>query len=265
MTLTATATPLPTDPQPRIRIDLATTAGASDLFSLVRNDPDGRARPVLLENNTHFTSSAWSGFDYHAPFNQPVSYTVTSVGSSATTLAVTLSMSQSWLIHRINPGLSTPIDDVLSIADRVSASTATLHWAFGARFAVQRNEGVRHAQSGSLVFRCNSADSLQAMQACIQDSGVVLLNLCGPDGGWLDEDWAWISPGDETDSNPADGWVFYPTRNMTLPYQVVDTPSGVLAPTWTYATLLATYSQYTPDLPNAYTNYGNMTIDYRQA
>lgn len=263
MTLTAAAIPDPTFSPPRIRINLTTTGGASDLFALVRNDPDGRQRPVLLEVNPHFTSSAWSGWDYHAPFNQPVSYTVFSGALQANTSQVTLAMTQSWLQHPTNPALSVPVDKVMSVGERVTASTATTHWAYGAHYPVVRSEGVRRARTGTLTFQTQTSDSLTKLRALLIDSGVVLVNMVLP--GQPDESCLWVLPGDQTDTNPGDGWVYYPTRNVSFTYQMVDTPSGNTAPLWTYATLLADPAMTTyASLITQYANYGNMVIDYRQ-
>lgn len=80
MTITATAKPEPqtaTHP-PRVRIDITATSptpGGAPVV-LTRTHADGRSYRVILETGAHLTAGSWSGFDYLAPFNQPVSYSV---------------------------------------------------------------------------------------------------------------------------------------------------------------------------------------------
>jgi hypothetical protein len=267
MTLTIVATPDTTFavPPPRITIDLTTTGGASDAFTVMRNDPDGKQRPVVLEANSRFTSSAWTGWDYHAPFNQPVSYTVFSAGQQATSSPdVTLVETQSWLQHPTNPALSIPVDKVMSIGERTSVSTATTHWAYGAHYPVVRSEGVRRARTGTLTFQTQSADSLKVFHELLADSGVILLNLVLP--GQPDEIWSWVLPGDQKDTNPAgDGWVWYPNRTVSFSYQRVDTPAANTAPLWIYGTVIVDPAMPTyADLLTVYATYGDLVVDYRQ-
>ena len=266
MSLTVVATPLPTDAQPRIRLDVTDSAGGSASFTVTRTDPDGRVRKVITEPNPHVTSGTWSGFDYHAPFNQPVTYTVVTT-VSATSSAVTLSMSASWLIHRTNPGLSIQVSAINTIADRTSPSTAATHFPFGAEFPVTRNEGVRRARSGSFTIRAESKNELDDIDSLLHDSGVILMNFTNGDPtAWFDETWAWIQPGDLQFMNPeGNGWVYYPNRRVQIPYQIVDVPAGAITPVWTYATLLAD----TADFPSytavgtGYHNYADVVTDTR--
>lgn len=48
----------------------------SEFLSVFRSDPDGRVRKVILPSDTRLSASAWSGYDYHAPFNKAVTYQV---------------------------------------------------------------------------------------------------------------------------------------------------------------------------------------------
>jgi hypothetical protein len=265
MTVTIVATPAPTDPQPRTQINITGSgADASAYFTLVRTDPGGRVRKVITEPNPRLTSGVWAGYDYHAPFNQPVTYQVTAT-TQATAAPVTLTSPVSWLIHRTNPALSVQIDKVMAIPDRVVASTAAAHYAFGAEFPVTRNEGARRARTGALTVQVTSAAHLAAVESLLHDSGVILMNLTlGAGVGWLDETWAWIQPGDLTFSNPG-AWAFYPTRNVAFPFQIVDVPAGAIAPVWSYGTLLADSADFPTyaALPVNYHNYSNAVIDSR--
>lgn len=267
MTLTVTVTPFPANVPPRNQISITdTTPGnATAAFILTRNDPDGRARPVIGSPSPRLTTGAAVVFDYHAPFNTPVTYTVVTTLTASTAL-VTLTMAKNWLIHRSNQVLSVAVDKIINIADRVVPSTAVAHFAFGARYPVVRNEGTRRARTGNLTLQVNSAAQMTALVTLLQDSGVILMNLTlGQNVGWMDETWAWIQPGDLTFNNPAAGWAFFPSRHVSFPYQVVDIPATVGVALWNYATLLAdvTHLPTYASLMTTYANYANVVIDFR--
>lgn len=266
MSLTLVATPFPFDVESRVQLDITSSApiGASANFLIQRTNPDGRIYPVIMELNPRLTSGAWSGYDYHAPFGVAVQYTVTIGATQASSASVTLASTNSWLIHRSNPALSVMLDKVASIADRPTPGTSALHWPIGAEFPIGRNEGTRHARSGQIVVQANSQAMKDDLDALLHDSGVILLNLVAAGAPMLDETWAWIQPGDVTWGNPADPYVFYPSRNLTIPYQVMDQPAGTIIPLWTYADAGVTYGTY-PDFAAAYESYADAVIDNRVA
>lgn len=82
MTLTLTTTPEPNNVPPRVRLDVLSTAGTpnpllgTELVTLFRVDPDGRTRKVIVPADSRLSAHAWTGYDYHAPFNKPVGYQV---------------------------------------------------------------------------------------------------------------------------------------------------------------------------------------------
>lgn len=74
MPITATAQPANTPP--RVELKLADVEGTS--VTILRNDPDGRSRPVRTAEPATLTGGAWTGFDYEAPLGQAVTYTLVS-------------------------------------------------------------------------------------------------------------------------------------------------------------------------------------------
>jgi hypothetical protein len=260
VTVVITATQEPDNVPPRVRLNVSTSGTATALFTVVRTDPDGRDRRVILSASQRFTSSAAVVYDYHAPFNQPVAYTATSEAVSGTSTSVTLAVAVPWLIHRTNSTLSVQLDAIASIGDQAVASTAATHFAYGAKYPVTRNEAVRRALSGSLDVRCDTKANRDAVEALLSDSGVILCNFPEADGQWMDVTWAWIQPGDYTRSNKAD-WSYHQYRHVTFPFQVTDTPAGNLSPEWTWAdvTALGTWT----DIQALYDNWGDVIIDYR--
>lgn len=270
MTLTLTSTPEPSTggQPPRIRLDIVGTAPTSPSarYTLLRNDADGRQRTVVGVLNAALTTGTATTYDYHAPFNSPVSYTVTADTVTTSAAPVTLASVDSWLVHRTNPALSVKIDAIVEIGERATTSTAALHWVYGAEFPVAKNEGVRHARAGQLTLRANSQANHDAIIAALADSGPILINFASPadldEPAWWDEVWTWIQPDTVTSSNPTAGWAFYPYRHIAIPYQVVDTPIAATVPLWSWADIAATYQTWAA-FTAAYATWANATTDYR--
>ena len=267
MTLTLTATPFSFESPPRVQLNITSTNTAPNAvdpfahFTIKRTDADGRSRNVIMAPDPLLTSGVWSGNDFHAPNNQPVTYTVYTGSLSASSAQVKVTAPGSWMMHRSNPTLAVKVDSVSEIGDRTSPSTAAIHWVVNAEYPVAKNQGVRRARSGQLVIECESPDNEAAVRELLHDSGVVLLNLETSAGGWWDEKWAWIQPLDVVQSNPA-GWLYFTSRTITFPYQVVDTPAAAIIPLWTYEMLAAEFGHY-PDLPPAFGSYADMAANHR--
>lgn len=267
LTLTATAEPAQPNQPPRIRLDIVGTAptSPSSRYTLLRLDADGRSRPVVGVLNAALTTGTATAYDYHAPFNSPVGYSVTAGTVTTTAPPVTIASSDSWLIHRTNPNLSVKIDNIIEIAQRSYQSTSALHWVFGAEFPVAKNEGVRRARAGQLTIAAESKANHDALVAALADSGPILINFASPPNDqvtWWDETWAWIQPDAYTTSNPAGGWIYYQYRHLNFSYQVVDTPVAASVPLWSWSDVATTFATWA-DFSAAYATWSGAAIDYR--
>jgi hypothetical protein len=248
MTLIITPTPeaATDDHPPRIRLSVAGSSatpnpvGAFSSVAVFRDDPDGERRRVLIDRDATLSAGTTAVFDYHAPFNQSVSYVAVVDQRTSSPASITLPSTVSWLIHPNNPALSTPVTAINEVGDRVRASTAVLSAAYGSKYPISLWEGTRRSVAGSLVVRLGSEREARAVDQLLDDSGPVLLNLAVAElaPAWWDESWAWVQPGDTTYSNPSGSSIYYQYRHLAFPYTVVDTPAGVEVPIWTVNDLM---------------------------
>lgn len=267
MTLVVTPTVDTLVPQPRIRLSVAGSStapnpvGSASTVVLYRTDPDGQRRKVIIKAGAVLSGGVLVGFDYHPPFNQPVSYSAVVDGVTSALAPITLTSSVSWLQHPTNPNLSAQVTAINEIGDRTRASTAVLSYAFGAKYPVSISEGTRHSVSGSVIVRLASPAEQAAVDALLDSSGPILLNLAdgGQGAGWWDESWAWVQPGDITYSNPG-GTIYYLYRHLTFPYTVLDTPSGSEVPLWTFADVKAAYATFA-DVTAAYRTFSDLATN----
>lgn len=95
LTLMATAYTSSGTTPPRVQLNVVSTASSpnplvgSESLTVYRNDPDGQQREVIIPDDSRLSGGIATLFDYHAPFNTPVSYvvaagSVTADGSLAT-------------------------------------------------------------------------------------------------------------------------------------------------------------------------------------
>lgn len=267
MTLVITATVDTAVPQPRIRLSVVgdssapNAVGTASTVVLYRTNPDGQRSKVIVNAGAVLSGGVWAGFDYHPPFNAQARYSAIVDGVTSQLVPVTITSTVSWLMHPTDPNLSTPVTAINTIGDRVKASTAVLSYAIDAKYPVSITEGTRHSATGSIVVRLSSRAEQDAVDALLDNSGPILLNLAAGDqgAGWWDESWAWVQPGDITYSNPG-GTVFYPYRHLAFPYTVVGTPSGSEVPIWTYGNVKAGNASYAA-LKAKYRTYSDLATN----
>lgn len=78
-TIQVLAVPDPMASPPRVRLDVSALVGQVPRdapVTILRTDPDGLQRRVITPYGARLSAGLWSGFDYHPPFNEVVSYTV---------------------------------------------------------------------------------------------------------------------------------------------------------------------------------------------
>jgi hypothetical protein len=215
---------------------------------------------VLLENGARLAGGSWSGFDYHAPFNQLVTYAAQAAGfeSAASTVTELPNDSTTWLIHASNPDLSLIPDKVREVGDLAYAVDAEQFDVYGSQYPVTVSSGFRKAAAGSMVFVV-AALSVPDVRALFADSGPILVNTPGVDG-W-DVSWAWVQPGAVTISNPAN-MTGYPWRHVSFPFQVIGAPDIDVTPVWTCADVVATYATCAA-VTAVYSTCANLTLDVR--
>lgn len=229
MTLTVTAAPGFLD-VPAVLVSVSSSPALVAPLVLWRVHEDGTRHRVLVEANANVITT-WSGFDFHAPFNQMVSYTAESGGLSGASSATRLVSDDAvWLIHASDPDLSVLVDKVIGPAQPYKYPSATQSFRpLGSKLTVQRHDYPRGGESGQITIKCVDEASRAAVKSCLADNGVTLINTPNTDD---DIGWKWAQIDDTELSNPG-GFTKFPFRYFVLPYREVRQPD-VDAGVWTY-------------------------------
>lgn len=257
---------------PRVRLDVAaTTSGPLPVpggapVAVVRVHEDGSRWPVLLENGARLGGGSWAGFDYHAPFNQLITYVAQAAGVESAQSVVTelVNESTTWLIHASDPTLSLIPEVVTKIGDLDYESDAQVFDVFNSPFPVTVSSGFRKAAASSMELMVLRED-VAAVRALFADSGPILLNTPATDG-W-DVTWAWVQPGAVKIGNPgADGFsrgpVNHPLRAVSFPFKLIGAPDLDVTPVWTCDDVVATYATCNAVVA-AYSTCTNLALDVR--
>lgn len=245
ITITAVVDTAVAEPRIQLAVTSNTTAPAVDPaagLTIYRTHSDGSRKTVIVEAGAKLIGGSWPGFDYHCPFNSPVTYTAVASSVASSPAAVTLPSAVSWLIHPNNPALSVQLDGASDIADPTYDTSAVLSFPYGGIYPISLTEGVQRAPTGQLTARINSRAKAQALIGLFGDGGPVLMNLASADpDAWYDIPWAWIQRQAITPTNPAKN-LSGSSRRFVIPFQVIDTPSGAAVPLWTCDNMTATYA-----------------------
>jgi hypothetical protein len=238
---------------PRVRLDVTDTSiPLYQEVTVTRLDPNGRTATVRTPdgNPLTLTSSVGLVYDYEAPYGQPVTYST--VEDPATVSAqVTVDEDRIWLIHPGVPELSAPVElRSSSLLEEEWAVEQGVFFPQGREFPVVHTDGIRRAPSSSLTVAVDSLADLSRVRSLLRDASVLLLNV--PAGLGLGFDTSYVAIGNVRNARVSDIGSD-PKRAVTLPFVVVDRPSGGTQADRTYSDLLS-YSTYA-DLQAAYTDY----------
>jgi hypothetical protein len=259
MTISMTAS-LQFAAQPRVLLNVSSSPSLTAVLRVFRVHADGSQHRVLTPGRA-VLNGAWSGYDYHAPFNQTFTYyaQVGVVADSAQTPAVFMPSDNAWLMHPSDPDKSFPIGKILAPQQSVTRSSrATEFKILGSTTSVIRTDSPLETVEGSFTIRVPVED-IPTVETLIADDLPVLLN--GPWGAY-DYGWSWIWLKNIERSNSG-GFVQFPTRNYKFDYQVVRAPDTDVAPVWTYADLTAEFTGNYSTLTGVWADYDHMSLDLR--
>lgn len=253
MTLTVTAAPgfLNTS---AIRVSVSSSPSLTAPLVLWRVHEDGSRWRVLVEANANVITT-WTGYDFHAPFNQMVTYTAEAGGLSGSSAATMLvSDAGVWLIHASDPSLSVLVDNVIGPPQPYKYPSATQSFRpLGSKLPVQRHDFPRGGESGQITIKCDSEAARAAVKACLADNGVTLINTPNSDD---DIGWKWVQIDDTELSNPGER-ISAPFRLFALPYKEVRQPD-VDAGLWTLGESKAESVTLYPTLGAAKTKFATL-------
>lgn len=200
--------------RPTVQISVASSPTVADSLVLFRVHDDGTQHRVLLESGAVLVGS-YVGNDYHAPFNQRVTYVAQSGGlTSAESGPVWVPGRRLWLVHAGVPALSVLVDKWMAVAAYEYGSTSKSYQVLGRKLPVVRSDYPRNGESGTLTVKCDGRSSRAAMKALLADDGPILVNTQFTDD---EVGWKWVQVGKLTFQNPA-GFNSFPYRAAVLPY-----------------------------------------------
>jgi hypothetical protein len=282
-----TAIAEPGNVPPRIALEL--TWPEAPTATVERLDPDGRWRPVRTGEPATIVET-WLGYDYEAPYGDPVSYRATSgdglvinagPGSFSGTdfpdldegmgveynpdgsvahYDVVLDVPAAWLIHPGVPSLSCPLR-VVSVSERTRPARRGVFDVIGRQTPVVASQR-RKAGGYEVKLRTLDDAAAAALEAALDDSSPLLLNI--PTSlGWLLRR-TWVSVGDlvvtpYTDLNGRDHRLVW-----TLPVLEVDRPSGAQQAQWTLDDLQAERLTF-DDLTQGYGSFADVAAHRSRA
>lgn len=205
----------------------------------------GTMTPVRAAEPATLSGGVWTGSDYEIPLGKNFYY-LASYGTSqitSTTYFLDNSGRESYLRHLTNDALSAQIffTKVPELSrESVQDSVSVLNRA--APLVVSGDK--RKTASGTLEIYTQSADEVADLWALFDDNSILLLQT--PEDYLLDIN-TYISVGAVSTSSPT-GKGFIPVRTWSIPFQVVDRPSGTGTSIGglhvTYTTLAAQYVSY---------------------
>lgn len=236
MTITATATVEMGLPS-RVLISASSSPAVTDLVTVTRTHEDGSEHRVILEDNAKIIGT-FVGYDYHAPFNQAVTYTVSAAGQTGTTSFVTIVSESTWLIHPSDPALSVMVSGdrlVGPVATRGRKTRAARYDVLGLKLPVHRAVAPRGGETGDLKILCTAEAEQLALEALLEDDWPILFNT--PFSSTL-FGWMWIAVGDLSIEFAGAGYrrdeVF-----VSFPFEETSRPDSDVTPVWTLDDLTA--------------------------
>jgi hypothetical protein len=243
---------------PKVLLDVSSAPSVTAVLRVYRVHPDGSQHRVLTTDRATLIGT-WTGFDFHAPINQPVTY-IAETGleaNSAPSAPVFIPSDDGWLVAPDGSALLVdatfgPAPDV-SFASRSQGSTV-----LNRKLPVHRRVGPRAGRSGSIKILCETPAGAQDVLNILADDDPVLVNLpyAAPDLGW-----AWVQPGEASLGVPA-GKLGHELRTISFPYEETTSPDADVTPVWTFDDVTATFATF-DQVTAAYADFRAMQLDIR--
>lgn len=242
---------------PRVQVLVDSSPAVTETLTVYRVHEDG-SRYKVLTDQPPVMVGGWGGYDYHAPFNEAVTYVAESQTLvSPASVPVFLPSDVTWLISASDPDLSTPVTRVLDVGEMSYDDPATRYQALGATKPTYRWTRGRGGPSSSLTVHCDSPDEAAQVLAVLQSGGPVLLNMERPDP----IGWAWIQPTGVKMSTPGGKWKT-DYRAWSFNFELCEQPDLDVSATWDVASLAAAYASVSAATA-AYADVRSMALDVR--
>lgn len=232
--------------QRRVRLTLTSTvSGSGEPVTVWRVHEDGSEHRVIVPTGTRLSGGSTVVLDYHAPFNQSISYraeTATQTGPVSDPTAVV--SKRPWILVADEPELSLPAAYVDDLGDEGAGyeGAATSRWVGTGRKTGISDRTVDLSSSLVVAFL---PKHLAAWRRLLHRGDALLVNLHEP--RW-DRQWFWVMPTRVTIQNPGEkdnrfgGKAGHPFRLASFDYDPIDPPDTDLTPLWTDGDVAAAFA-----------------------
>jgi len=260
VTLTTTASWTGSSP-PRVLVSVSSSPASTAVLRVFRVRQNGSQERVLTTGRA-VLNGTWSGYDYHAPFNEQIKYFAQTglEADSALSSVVFIPSDKMWLMHPSDPDLSFPVGAVLKFGNRSRKDTSEGFKVLNSGVTVRRTVGPRGPETGDLSVLLEDQTDVEQVEALLDASSPILLNSPRPEVVKS----KWVQPGDWTIGPPAGSYFRSDLRALSFSYEECRVPDEDVAPVWTYADVKvafpgATYSS----IKSTWSSYQNSRLDIR--
>lgn len=247
MSIIVTTEPTNLPPRVLIEVDFSAETPDPDTAEIVRIDSAG-THPVRSAEPATLTGGTWVGYDYEAPFSEPVTYRVTASSETVVeSAAVSLPVTDPWLIHPLVPSRSVRVAGPLKFgpASWAQIQRTTRRGVFavsGRTDPVIVTGGARSGGEGALEILCDTRDDVALVWSLLDDEAPLLLRLpVAPIWDGLMS--GWLSVGD-VQSARRFVWLGHEQHTMTLPVISTRRPAGAAQAQWTWADVVANHATW---------------------
>lgn len=245
---------------PRVTLTVASSPTVNAVLTIYRTHADG-SRHKVLTNGVASLLGSFAGFDYHAPFNQRLTYTAEAAGQVSAAVGVgPISSRRVWLIHPTLTALSVSPEHIREVADYGYESRVTEYQVLGARLPDFRATHPRSGMSSTITVGCRTYAARARVDELLADGGPILLNAPGPARG-DDLGWLWIQPLTTPVKNPT-GKMRRQYRDVAIGFRECNQPDADASGERSLDELSAEFP--TLNLLDArYASLDNITLDLR--
>lgn len=258
--LTVTATPEPDNVPPRVRIDVTDDGNEPAITSVTVTRTIAGQTVAVRSNDGNPLTLEPSGdgrlgtvYDPELFFGDVATYSTLQQPDS-TSEPVSLDSDQVWLVHPGMPILSRTIRlRIGSFQSRKRAARSGVFYPMNRDTAVVVTDGRRKRPESSFIVSTEDEAEYDALEALVDDAGVLLLNV--PPSLGLKIRSAYIAILDIDEQRPSDIGEDI-LRDWVMPYVEVARPTVGAPAGWTYADAMVRFATYA-DAMDEYRTYAD--------
>lgn len=241
----------------RVLLDVTSSPAVTEVVAVYRVHENGE-RFLVLSDQTPVMVGAWSGYDYHMPFNTTVQYVAeTDSEVSAASAPVFLASDETWMISSTDPLLSFSVEAILKIGELSWDDPAQKFQPLNSGKPVHYWSRPRSGPSYSLSIFCENTEKSDRVLALVKGGGPVLLNMHrGP------VDWMWVQLSKPTMSAPNDLWPKTDYRTWQFGAEETTQPDSDVFSAWNFNSLAAAFTDFNT-VASSYTDFAKLSVDVR--